>query len=89
MAGVIRLERLHRFEQVLWRACHGNVFMRHAEINENLEDPTTVSSIGVLHLTDVKSGVLARDCHKILPQCPLKIVLVVTLVWRKFAKPPN
>lgn len=42
VAGVIRLERLHRFEQVLWRACHGNVFMRHAEINEDLEDPTTV-----------------------------------------------
>ena len=43
VAGVIRLERLHRFEQVLWRACHGNVFMRHAEIDERLEDPTTVS----------------------------------------------
>ena len=42
VAGVIRLERLHRFEQVLWRACHGNVFMRHAEIYEHLEDPTTV-----------------------------------------------
>ncbi|XP_065883014.1 V-type proton ATPase 116 kDa subunit a 1-like isoform X2 [Dysidea avara] len=41
VAGVIRLERLHRFEQVLWRACHGNVFMRHTPIDIYLEDPTT------------------------------------------------
>lgn len=41
VAGVIRLERLHRFEQVLWRACHGNVFMRHTAIDQHLEDPTT------------------------------------------------
>lgn len=43
VAGVIRRERLQRFEQVLWRACRGNVFVQQAEIEEALEDPATVS----------------------------------------------
>ena len=50
MAGVIRLERLHRFEQVLWRACHGNVFMRHTAIDQHLEDPTTVCIVQCMHV---------------------------------------
>ena len=29
------------FERVLWRACRGNVFLRQAEIEEPLEDPST------------------------------------------------
>lgn len=40
---MIRRERLQRFEQVLWRACRGNVFVQQAEIEEPLEDPSTVS----------------------------------------------
>ena len=43
VAGVIRRERLQRFEQVLWRACRGNVFVQQAEIEDPLEDPATVS----------------------------------------------
>ena len=46
MAGVIRRERLQRFEQVLWRACRGNVYVQQAEINDPIEDPSTVSSSG-------------------------------------------
>ena len=42
MTGVICRERLPTFERVLWRACRGNVFLRQAEIEEMLENPTTV-----------------------------------------------
>ena len=38
--------------------------------------------------TDWRTFSLA-DWPKILPQCHLKIVLVVTLVWRFKIKPPN
>ena len=43
MAGVIPLERLHRFELVLWRSCHAKVFIKYTPIMTPLEDPTTVS----------------------------------------------
>lgn len=36
-------ERIPAFERLLWRACRGNVFLRQAEIDNPLEDPTTVS----------------------------------------------
>ena len=42
VAGVISRERMSTFERVLWRACRGNVFLKQAEIEEKLEDPTTV-----------------------------------------------
>jgi len=41
VTGVIARERMATFERVLWRACRGNVFLRQAEIEEPLEDPTT------------------------------------------------
>ena len=41
VAGVIAREKLLRFEQVLWRACRGNVFVQQTEIDEPLEDPST------------------------------------------------
>ena len=44
MTGVIVREKLSVFERVLWRACRGNVFLRRAEIEEPLENPTTVSN---------------------------------------------
>ena len=43
VAGVIHRERLPAFERMLWRACHGNVFLKQAEIDTPLEDPVTVS----------------------------------------------
>ncbi|KAI3379440.1 hypothetical protein SNEBB_003701 [Seison nebaliae] len=36
VAGVIQTDRLPTFERMLWRVCHGNVFLRHAEIEEKL-----------------------------------------------------
>ena len=42
VTGVILRERMPVFERVLWRACRGNVFLRQAEIQQPLEDPTTV-----------------------------------------------
>uniref|UniRef100_A0A7N8YLB9 V-type proton ATPase subunit a n=1 Tax=Mastacembelus armatus TaxID=205130 RepID=A0A7N8YLB9_9TELE len=42
VAGVISRERIPTFERMLWRVCRGNVFLRKAEIEDPLEDPTTV-----------------------------------------------
>ena len=44
MTGVINRQRVAIFERLLWRACRGNVFLKQADIEEPLEDPTTVSS---------------------------------------------
>lgn len=41
VAGVILRERLPAFERMLWRVCHGNVFLRQADIDTPLEDPVT------------------------------------------------
>uniref|UniRef100_A0A1B6DQC3 V-type proton ATPase subunit a n=1 Tax=Clastoptera arizonana TaxID=38151 RepID=A0A1B6DQC3_9HEMI len=41
VAGVILRERIPAFERMLWRACRGNVFLRQAEIENALEDPST------------------------------------------------
>ncbi|XP_077993119.1 V-type proton ATPase 116 kDa subunit a 1-like isoform X2 [Glandiceps talaboti] len=41
VAGVINRERIPSFERMLWRACRGNVFLRQAEIETPLEDPST------------------------------------------------
>eukprot|EP01135_Chromosphaera_perkinsii_P002180 Nk52_evm15s218 gene=Nk52_evmTU15s218 len=40
-AGVIAREKVAGFERLLWRACHGNVFMRQAHIEQALHDPST------------------------------------------------
>ncbi|KAL5510452.1 hypothetical protein EMCRGX_G005994 [Ephydatia muelleri] len=39
--GVIPAENLLVFTRVLWRVCRGNVFVKHAQIDEPLEDPAT------------------------------------------------
>jgi V-type H+-transporting ATPase subunit a len=41
VAGVIVRERLPAFERMLWRACRGNVLLRHTDIDQPLENPTT------------------------------------------------
>nr|XP_061805962.1 V-type proton ATPase 116 kDa subunit a 1-like isoform X5 [Nerophis lumbriciformis] len=41
VAGVIGRERIPTFERMLWRVCRGNVFLRQAEIEDPLEDPTS------------------------------------------------
>jgi len=42
---VILRERVPGFERLLWRACRGNVFFKHTEINEPLYDPKTGDKI--------------------------------------------
>uniref|UniRef100_A0A8C5DBC5 V-type proton ATPase subunit a n=1 Tax=Gouania willdenowi TaxID=441366 RepID=A0A8C5DBC5_GOUWI len=39
---IIGRERIPTFERMLWRVCRGNVFLRQAEIEDPLEDPTLV-----------------------------------------------
>ncbi|XP_022669236.1 V-type proton ATPase 116 kDa subunit a-like isoform X2 [Varroa jacobsoni] len=41
VAGVILRERLPSFERLLWRVCHGNVFLRQCDIDVPLEDPSS------------------------------------------------
>lgn len=42
VAGVIQRERVPGFERMLWRISRGNVFLRQTELDEALEDPSTV-----------------------------------------------
>ncbi|XP_069784005.1 V-type proton ATPase 116 kDa subunit a 1-like [Narcine bancroftii] len=39
VAGVIKRERFPAFERLLWRVCHGNIVLRHVQINIPPEDP--------------------------------------------------
>ncbi|GAB0096471.1 V-type proton ATPase subunit a [Sergentomyia squamirostris] len=41
IAGVIQRERIPGFERMLWRISRGNVFLRQAELDHPLEDPST------------------------------------------------
>ncbi|XP_021947203.1 V-type proton ATPase 116 kDa subunit a1 isoform X2 [Folsomia candida] len=41
VAGVILRERLPAFERLLWRTCRGLVYLRQAEIETPLEDPSS------------------------------------------------
>lgn len=41
VAGVIQRERVPGFERMLWRISRGNVFLRQAELEGTLEDPST------------------------------------------------
>jgi len=45
VAGVILRERIPTFERMLWRVCRGNVFLRQAEIETPLEDPSTGDNV--------------------------------------------
>ena len=47
VAGVIPREKVPGFERLLWFACRGNVFLRHEEIYQPLEDPMSVSVLGL------------------------------------------
>ncbi|XP_063991034.1 V-type proton ATPase 116 kDa subunit a1-like isoform X1 [Diachasmimorpha longicaudata] len=45
VAGVINRERVPAFERMLWRISRGNVFLRQAELDKPLEDPSTGNEI--------------------------------------------
>ena len=34
-------QKFMAFEQMLWRVCKGNIFLRQVDIEEKLEDPNT------------------------------------------------
>lgn len=61
VAGVILRERIPAFERMLWRACRGNVFLRQAEIETPLEDPSTVSNrTASLSIEEFKAKIVSR-----------------------------
>ena len=43
VTGVILREKFLSFEKVLWRVLRGNLFMKHAEIEEKIKEPSSVS----------------------------------------------
>ncbi|XP_037965097.2 V-type proton ATPase 116 kDa subunit a 1 isoform X1 [Plutella xylostella] len=45
VAGVVQRERVPAFERMLWRISRGNVFLRRAELDQPLEDPSTGNEI--------------------------------------------
>uniref|UniRef100_A0A672Q3S6 V-type proton ATPase subunit a n=1 Tax=Sinocyclocheilus grahami TaxID=75366 RepID=A0A672Q3S6_SINGR len=73
VAGVINRERIPTFERMLWRVCRGNVFLRQTEIEDPLEDPTTVTwSFLIFYYSHnfIQSGVNTRidDLQMVLNQ---------------------
>ena len=77
MTGVIARERMPTFERVLWRACRGNVFLRQAEIEEPLEDPSTVRSLTTASsLSSLPLSASTQHGHQILPPFLLFLVVV-------------
>jgi hypothetical protein len=65
VAGVVPRERLPAFERMLWRISRGNVFLRRAELDQPLEDPSTVSSLFLLSYFE--------DTHKQSPSNPMAL----------------
>lgn len=45
VAGVVPRERVPAFERMLWRISRGNVFLRQAQLDQQLEDPSTGNEI--------------------------------------------
>lgn len=39
IAGVIRRDRVAAFERILWRLCHGKVYVRTADVPEEQDAP--------------------------------------------------
>ncbi len=42
ITGVILRDKFNSFEKVLWRVLRGNLFMKHAEIEEKIKEPSSV-----------------------------------------------
>ena len=59
VTGVIAREPLPVFQRVLWRACRGNVFLRHTQIEEYLEDTASVGVLMEAH-NDTHFNILAK-----------------------------
>uniref|UniRef100_A0A8C2JDS0 V-type proton ATPase subunit a n=1 Tax=Cyprinus carpio TaxID=7962 RepID=A0A8C2JDS0_CYPCA len=72
VAGVINRERIPTFERMLWRVCRGNVFLRQTEIEDPLEDPTTVSVFFFFSLIKLKNRVkkICEGFRASLYPCP-------------------
>ena len=45
VAGVIARQRMAMFERMLWRVSRGNAFLKQQEIDQELKDPATVSTV--------------------------------------------
>lgn len=46
VSGLINQGKVEAFEKMLWRVCKGYTILTYAELDEPLEDPETVSSLG-------------------------------------------
>uniref|UniRef100_A0A8C1XTR0 V-type proton ATPase subunit a n=1 Tax=Cyprinus carpio TaxID=7962 RepID=A0A8C1XTR0_CYPCA len=71
VAGVINRERIPTFERMLWRVCRGNVFLRQTEIEDPLEDPTTVSVHKSVFIIFFQGDQLKNRVKKICEGCSM------------------
>ncbi|XP_066245233.1 V-type proton ATPase 116 kDa subunit a 1-like [Euwallacea similis] len=66
IAGVINKEKFFAFERMLWRIGKGNIFIRNADIEEPIEDPTSrTESRKTSFIAFFQGENLANKIHKI------------------------
>ncbi|XP_035222627.1 V-type proton ATPase 116 kDa subunit a1-like, partial [Stegodyphus dumicola] len=78
VTGVILRERVPAFEMMLWRVCRGKVFLKQAELDSPIQDPTTGSLLNkvvfiLFFQGDQLKGRVKKICegfHATLYPCP-------------------
>lgn len=65
VAGVVSRKRLGAFQRLLWRSCHGNVFVRTIPITEKLVDASGVETLKDVFILFLQGAQLETRVRKI------------------------
>ncbi|KAF0989232.1 hypothetical protein HZS_6627 [Henneguya salminicola] len=77
--GIIPRSRISQFENLSWRACRGNILMRHLPVDEEIQDPTTGEKINkCVFIVYLQGDQLVEKVRKICEafQAPIYVVPV-------------